>query len=232
PRPVKDPGHELPPRRSPCPAAIRTSRITRVVVPTPGGPAVKRRAPVLFAVVALLAAVLVLPAREDARWWSDEVGEALQAAGPNRPELEKALRSVPVEQRKGMAFLIANMPERDRKELRADFLLENVALAYKARKEVAWGDKIPEEVFLNNVLPYANVDESRDPWRKELYELCMPLVKDCKTPGEAGHLLNTKLFEKLKVRYSTQRKQANQSPKESIGQGQASCTGLSILLSN
>ena len=60
----------------------------------------------------------------------------------------------------------------------------------------------------------------------------MPLVKDCKTPGEAAMKLNSTVFTKLKVRYSTQRKQANQSPKESIDQGLASCTGLSILLSD
>ena len=131
-----------------------------------------------------------------------------------------------------MAFLVANMPDRDLKSLHADFLLENVDLAYKARNETAWGKQVPEEIFLNNVLPYANVDESRDPWRKDLYELCLPIVKDCKTPSEAAMKLNSTVFTKLKVRYSTQRKQANQSPKESIDQGLASCTGLSILLSD
>src|SRR5262249_31246853 len=40
------------------------------------------------------------------------------------------------------------------------------------------------------------------------------------------------LFPRLKVKYSTQRKAPNQSPKESIEQGKASCTGLSILLSD
>ena len=93
-----------------------------------------------------------------------------------------------------------------------------------ARKEAPWGARIPEDVFLNDVLPYANIDEARDPWRKKLYELCMPLVKDCKTPAEAARKLNGAVFTKLKVRYSTQRKQANQSPKESIEQGLASCT--------
>ena len=131
-----------------------------------------------------------------------------------------------------MAFLVANMPDRDLQSLHADFLLENVDLAYKARNETAWGKQIPEDLFLNNVLAYANVDELRDPWRKDLYELCLPIVKDCKTPTEAVMKLNATVFTKLKVRYSTQRKQANQSPKESIDQGLASCTGLSIILSD
>src|SRR5579859_1421939 len=131
-----------------------------------------------------------------------------------------------------MAFLIANMPERDLRSLKADFLLENVALAYKARQEVPWGNLIPEDVFLDNVLAYANVDESRDPWRKEMYDLCMPLIKECKTPGEAAERLNRTVFPMLKVKYSTGRKKPHQSPKETIEQGLASCTGLSILLSD
>jgi hypothetical protein len=172
------------------------------------------------------------PAGQPADWWPAEVARALDRAGDNRAELVQALRAVPAEQRKGLAFLVANMPERDLKALRADFLLENVSLAYKARAEVPWGRAVPEDVFLNDVLPYANVDEARHPWRKELYELCLPLVKDCKTPGEAAQRLNATVFQKLKVRYSTARKKPHQSPKESVEQGLASCTGLSILLSD
>ena len=166
------------------------------------------------------------------KWWLADVEQALTSAGSNRAELEKALDTVPLEQRKGMAFLVANMPESDLKSLKADFLLSNCELAYKARKEVPWGMNIPEEVFLNDVLPYANVDETRDAWRKEFFELCMPIVKECKTPSEAAMMLNSEIFKKLKVGYSTQRKAPNQSPKESIETGKASCTGLSIVLSD
>src|SRR5262249_8132604 len=71
-----------------------------------------------------------------------------------------------------------------------------------------------------------------DEWRKEFYDLCLPMVKDCKTPAEAAQKLNEKVFKKLKVVFSTQRKAPNQSPQESIEQGKASCTGLSIVLSD
>jgi transglutaminase-like putative cysteine protease/predicted esterase len=162
--------------------------------------------------------------------WPAEVERALERAEGNRAELEKALKIVPPAQRKGMVFLIANMPPRDLRALHAEFLIENVRLAYKARAAFAWGEKIPEDIFLNDVLPYASVDEARDPWRKELYQLCAPLVKDCKTPAEAAHRLNSTIFAKLKVRFSTQRKKPHQSPKETIEQGKATCTGLSILL--
>ncbi|MBP3953859.1 transglutaminase domain-containing protein [Gemmata sp. G18] len=188
------------------------------------------RAP--FVAVALLAACFPLGAAEPAAWWDADVEQALKSAKENRAELEKALTDVPKDQRKGMAFLVANMPDVDLKVLKAEFLLTNVELAYKARKEMPWGKDVPEEIFLNDVLPYANVDEKRDAWRKEFYELCVPMVKNCKTPTEAVQVLNGELFKKLKLGYSTQRKAPNQSPKESIEQGKASCTGLSIVLSD
>lgn len=182
--------------------------------------------------VVLVACIYPDAAQTDQAWWAGDVEQALTQAGKNRGELEKALRKAPASQRRGMAFLIANMPQGDLRSLRADFLLENVALAYKARAELKWGRAIPEDIFLNDVLAYANLDETREPWRKEMFELCLPLVKDCLTPAEAAQKLNATIFGKLKVRYSTARKKANQSPKESIDLGLASCSGLSILLSD
>lgn len=159
-----------------------------------------------------------------------DVERALARAGTNRAQLEKALTDVPADQRAGMEFLVANLPDRDLKSLSAAFLLKNTALAYRAREGVPWGKDIPEEIFLNDVLPYANVDETRDDWRGEFYDLCLPLVKGCRTPAEAAQALNRQLFGKLKLKYSTARKAPNQSPRESIEQGKASCTGLSIVL--
>ncbi len=186
-------------------------------------------------ILLLSAFVLACPALHadtPSKWWSEDVEPALAKATDNRPELEKALAGVPKDQRPGMTFLIANMPTSDLKSLKAEFLLTNSELAYKARAEVPWGKGIPEDIFLNDVLAYANVDESRDAWRKEFYDMCMPIVKGCKTPAEAAQKLNTDIFPKLKLGYSTKRKLPNQSPKESIEQGKASCTGLSIVLSD
>ena len=182
----------------------------------------------------LLAGVLCGPvfAQSPAKWWSAEVDKRLDLAKDNRPELEKALAATPKEQQKGMAFLFQHMPEADLKALKADYLTENLKYAYEARAKLPWGKDIPDELFFNNVLPYANVDETRDPWRKELYDLCLPLVKDCKTPADAAQLLNRELFPKLKVKYSTQRKAPNAGPKQTMETGLASCTGLSILLSD
>lgn len=187
---------------------------------------------VWFAAVVLAAAAPPAAADLPPARWPDAVETALARAGDNRPELEKALAGAPADQRKGMAFLVEHMPAADLRSLTADYLLTNVRLAYQARAAVPWGKDIPDDVFLNDVLPYANVDEMRDPWRQQFYDLCLPLVKDCKTPAEAAHKLNTELFKVLKVGYSTQRRAPNQGPKESIASGKASCTGLSIVLAD
>jgi hypothetical protein len=167
-------------------------------------------------------------------------GKATRSHEPNVPvasatpklgtELEKALASAPQDQRDGLQFLIDNMPEQDRSKLSAGYLLENVSLAYEAWQTARWHDQIPKEIFLNEILPYASINESRDDWRKQLREKCLPLVADCKTPSEAAQKLNQKLFKLVKVKYSTERRKADQSPLESMQSGLASCTGLSVLL--
>ena len=164
------------------------------------------------------------------QWWPKEVEDALSRAGTNRAELTTALRDIPVAQREGLQFLLENMPRRDLQSLSASFLLENLALAYESREQSPWGKQIPDEIFLNDVLPFSNINEKREDWRKRLYEICAPIVKNCRTPGEAAQQLNKKLFGIVKVKYSTQRQKADQSPSESMASGLASCTGLSILL--
>jgi len=82
------------------------------------------------------------------------------------------------------------------------------------------------------VLPYAQANERREDWRSDFQARFLPLVHDCKTPGEAAKKLNEAIFGTLNVHYSTGRARADQAPSESIAQGKASCTGLSILLAD
>jgi zinc protease len=171
-------------------------------------------------------AVARLPAEYQAA-----VAQALDRAWPNEAQLIAAIRAVKPEHREGLAFLLANMPDRDLRSLSKGFLVENIELAYRARDEAPWGKSLPKELFLNYVLPYASVNERRDHWRKDFHERFLPLVRDCKTSGEAALRLNQKVFEVLGVKYHpTQRPKPDQSPSESIKAGVASCTGLSILL--
>jgi hypothetical protein len=129
-----------------------------------------------------------------------------------------------------MKFLIENMPDTDLQSLSADFLLENSRLTWQALQESAWADKVPQDIIFDSLLPYANINERRDAWRKEFFEKFRPLVKDAKSPADAAARLNQQVFPMVNVKYSTQRKKADQSPLESMESGLASCTGLSVLL--
>lgn len=179
----------------------------------------------LFAVMAPAGAELA-----STPWWPTSTAAALEAAGDNRVELARALTDVPADQREAMQFLIDNMPAVDLATLKAEFLLGHVAQTYEVMAAAPWAALVPKEIFLNDVLPYASLNEVRDNGRPKLREIAAPLVKDCRTPGEAAQALNQKLFGIVNVKYSTRRKKPDQSALESMASGVATCSGLSILL--
>tara|TARA_Y100000588_G_scaffold310442_1_gene336001 strand:- start:30 stop:1127 length:1098 start_codon:yes stop_codon:yes gene_type:complete len=158
------------------------------------------------------------------------IDDRLILSGDNKIEIEKAIINTPDHQLPGMIWLINNMPEDDLKILSSEFLLTNCDLAYNVWTNMKWGENIPENIFFDGILPYANLNERRDNWRKDFYNKFFPVVKDCKSSYEGAALLNQKIFEMIGVIYSTKRPKADQSPYESIDAGMASCTGLSILL--
>lgn len=158
------------------------------------------------------------------------MAEVWQVAGDRAPVWRLLWEQTSVDQRAGVEFLLQNMPESDLRDLTPEFIRENVELAYQVWRESPWKSQVSEETFLNYILPYANINERRDPWRKDFYQRFRPLVQDAKSPTEAATRLNQQLFPMLKVRYSTKRRRADQGPFESIDSGLASCTGLSILL--
>ncbi len=160
-----------------------------------------------------------------------QINAALERAGDNRDEIKAALASTPERQLRAVRFLIAYMPERDLRELTAEYITQNVALAFRARESTAWGKRIPEAIFFNDVLPYASVNERRDAWRADFFQRFMPLVAECESATEAAQILNRDMFGILEVKYhARKRPKPDQSPLESIQAKYASCTGLSILL--
>lgn len=160
------------------------------------------------------------------------IDRTIATAGDNAKELKKALKEVPRNEREGMAFLISYMPERDARSLSADFLLENVQYAYKARAEFPWAKEVPDSVFLNDVVAYANLNENRESWRKDFYERFKKYVAPCKTMREAIDSVNKNVRDELLVDYNTKREKPDQAPYESMRQHMASCSGLSILLTD
>ncbi|MFH0754549.1 MAG: transglutaminase-like domain-containing protein [Candidatus Omnitrophota bacterium] len=165
--------------------------------------------------------------------YQEAVDVALGKAGNNGRQLVKALSQVPASQQEGMSFLIAHMPERDLQTLSAKFLLDNVRLAYQALKEAPWADAIPHEIFLNDILPYASINERRDNWRAGFYREFMPAASKHPTLQQATLSLNHVVFERLHVTYDgVRRPKPDQSPFESMRAHFASCTGLSVLLTD
>jgi len=137
------------------------------------------------------------------------------------------------QERQALEFLKANMPQQDIVALKPDFLLENISLAYQAMAQVPWGKNMPQDIFLNDILPYASLNERRDNWRRDFHRRFIKIAQESKTIDQAVIKLNKYVFETLQVSYSaTQRPKPDQSPYESIQAHYASCTGLSILLTD
>lgn len=164
---------------------------------------------------------------------ANPLDSSIKTAGANAREIRAFLTDAERKHgppgRKAAEFLLAGMPPADLQALKAKPLLENLDLAFQARDEFPWAREVPEEIFLNDVLPYAVFDEPRDPWRADLYEKCRKLVAGCRSATEAAQKINREFFNLVDVHYNTGRKSTNQSPSDSIAQGKATCTGLTIL---
>ncbi len=164
---------------------------------------------------------------------SEEYYTALNKAldeSNRRDEVFELLKTTPVEQQRDMAYLIINMYVEDLRTMDLALLKENVEYATLARNKYEWAKSLPEDVYQQDVLPYHVVDEVRDSWRKELYEMFSPAVDTCKTMYDAICAVNANIPRLTGVDYNTKREKTNQSPRESMRQGMASCTGLAILL--
>lgn len=176
------------------------------------------------------------PADErDATALAAALERALERAGERAPDWRRALDATAkasADQGADVRFLVTHMPTQDLLALDPWWVARDAALAREAWTGANWAEQVPLEVFRDAILPYANVDEPREDWRPELRARFAPLVAECASPGEAAQVLNRELFRALGVRYSTKRTRANQAPSETIEQGLASCTGLSILLAD
>jgi transglutaminase-like putative cysteine protease len=172
------------------------------------------------------------PGTFDDSWWSGEVDTSLNRIPERRAEWVTMLEGAKEQHREGYAYLLQHMPLRDLRSLPTAQLVENVDLAYEVMDRVKWGKDIPTDVFLDAILPHVNSTEDRDPWRRDFYEKYFDLVKDAETPGEAALILNSTVFKDTGVHYNTKRLRPDQSPKQTLEQSMATCTGLSIMLSD
>ena len=182
-----------------------------------------------LAAIALGIALIVWPSKRYDPAKDSTLKEVI-ATSSRSAELETLMAETPMEQQREMAFLIKNMPDFDRDTMDLALLKENVEYAHMVRERYTWAKQLPEDVYLYDVLPYHVVDEVRDSWRKELYEMFAPAVDSCNTMYDAICAVNANIPRLTGVDYNTKREKTNQSPRESMRQGMASCTGLAILL--
>ncbi len=127
------------------------------------------------------------------------------------------------------AFLAEHRPERDA-DIDPEIVLEAIELSLRARETYPWAKELDGGLFFNDVLPYAVLDEERARSRRRVHALAAPIVEGASDATEAVQALNRELFRSTGVRYSTERRRANQNAIETLDLGLASCTGLSILL--
>lgn len=153
-------------------------------------------------------------------------------AGDNSEDIFSALQNSTKEEKEATAFLLAYMPEKDLKTLSSGFVSDQVNGAMKVRKEFEWCRNLPDSIFMNEVLPYYNLDEKRDNWRDNYYERFSKYVQDCKTIYEAIDSINLNIRDELEVDYNTKRSIVNISPFQAEKEKMATCTGLSFLLVN
>lgn len=157
----------------------------------------------------------------------------LDAAGSNAGELVAAWRDVTSSRRSTMVHLIANLPPRDARTMPAPFLIEQVELAHESFEGSPWHTGVPEAVFLDAVVPPFHIDERRDDWRRDFVSRFRDLAWSASTQEDAVRTLNREMYRSLGITFDANKRLTNeQSPYQSIRQGCASCTGMSILLAN
>lgn len=101
-----------------------------------------------------------------------------------------------LEEKEALQFLYAYSPLIDLTLYGGDFLLENVRMSLKARREMPWGMNIPENIFRHFVLPVRGSNESIDSSRGVFYRELQDRVKKCKTMEEAALEVNHWCHEK------------------------------------
>ena len=193
----------------------------------------------MYATSSLVCLVFVLGAVFAAHA-SGQTGQDPKKASPLEISLNRALQrrsewmaflsALPGSERKGAEYLLTYMPLADLQNLPMEKMREAIEESFSVRKKLSWGKTIPQDVFFDSVLPYASVTEPRQSMRTEFRQKYLALVEKTKSPGEATLLINQALFRDYKVRYDVRRQRTDQSSPETISQGMATCTGLSIML--
>ena len=157
--------------------------------------------------------------------------DALIVAGENAGAMIEAFLALDPECRGATAFLLSNMPERDLKSLTADFLITNVKYAFKVRGILPYIGDVPEDVFLNSLLPYSAGNERRDEWRPDFYDRFLKIAVSSSTVEETVIKLNREVFRVFRLNFGLKTDRGPiWSPYEAMENGFVSCAEASVML--
>ena len=69
------------------------------------------------------------------------------------------------QERGAMEFLYASMSSSDMADYTGEFFLDNVRVALRAREQMEWGERVPDDLFRHFVLPVRVNNERMDEFR-------------------------------------------------------------------
>lgn len=100
--------------------------------------------------------------------------------GPELDSIRQDLMAVDAKKpvkRKWRAFSYKNLPKKyDAQVMTADFLIENIELAFQSWQQYEWGKHYSFEDFCEYLLPYRINDEPLESWRGEYRKRFIPLL--------------------------------------------------------
>jgi hypothetical protein len=105
-----------------------------------------------------------------------KIQQQLKANGKS-PVWEYLKKDCSGNEKQALDFLYAYMPLSDLADYTPQFFHANVKYALKAKTEMVWGNKIPEDVFLHFVLPLRINNENLDSFRIVMYQEIKDRIK-------------------------------------------------------
>jgi len=114
-------------------------------------------------------------------------------------------------------------------------------MSVATRSEYAWAGPsvVPDEIFLEYVLPYASVNEPRTNWRPIFLSALEPIIAssttDASTTPEVVQIVNDNIwsaFDNKTIVFKSSQTPLIYDPMSIIAFGYSSCTGVSIFFVN